>query len=249
MTARPIASVASSMSARRRLPPLPHALAGGLRRPDPAAGVIETLAVDDHEPVALDLHLARLAASAAEVLDVALPEGLRDDLRAAGASAPPGRHRVRIDVTSGGTTFALAPAAPPSLEAVALAPVLLPGGLGAHKWRDRALVDALRERHGAIPLFVDADGDVLEAGASNVFLVEGDELITPPADGRLLPGVTRARILAATTAREEPIDLDRLAAADAALLTSSIALVRVVEGHDAGPASAEQVLALLRATA
>jgi len=237
------------MSARRRLPPLPHALAGGLRRPDPAVGVIETLAVDDHEPVALDLHLARLAASAAEVLDVALPAGLCHDLRAAGASAPPGRHRVRIDVTSDGTTFALAPAAPPSLEPVALAPVLLPGGLGAHKWRDRALVDALRERHGAIPLFVDADGDVLEAGASNVFLVERGQLVTPPADGRLLPGVTRARILAATTAREEAIDLDRLAAADAALLTSSIALVRVAEGHDAGPASAEQVLALLRATA
>jgi para-aminobenzoate synthetase/4-amino-4-deoxychorismate lyase len=236
------------MSPRRRLPPLPHALADGLRRPDPAAGVIETLAVDDHELVALDLHLARLAASAAEVLDVALPDRLGDDLRAAATSAPPGRHRARVDVTPEGTTFALAPAAPLSLEPVALAPVLLPGGLGAHKWRDRALVDALRERHGAIPLFVDADGDVLEAGASNVFVVEGGELVTPPADGRLLPGITRARILAAMPAREEPIDLDRLAAADAVLLTSSIALVRVAEGHEAGPASAEHVLALLRTT-
>jgi branched-subunit amino acid aminotransferase/4-amino-4-deoxychorismate lyase len=224
---------------------VPHALAGGLRRPDPAAGVIETLAVDEHEPVALDLHLARLAASAAEVLDVALPEGLRDDLVGAAAAAPPGRHRLRIDVTTDATTFALAPAAPPSLEPVAIAPVLLPGGLGAHKWRDRALVDALRERHGAFPLFVDVDGDVLEAAASNVFVVERGELVTPPADGRLLPGVTRARILAATPAREEPIDLDRLAAADAVLLTSSIALVRVAAGHDAGPASAERLLALL----
>lgn len=228
---------------------VPDALAGGLRRPDPAAGVIETLAVDDREPVALDLHLARLAASAAEVLDVGLPEGLRDDLLGAAAAAPPGRHRLRIDVTAEGTTFALAPAAPPSLAPVALAPVLLPGGLGAHKWRDRALVDALRERHGAFPLFVDADGDVLEAAASNVFVVEGGELVTPPADGRLLPGVTRARVLAATPAREEPIDLDRLAAADAVLLTSSIALVRVAAGHDRRPAAAQRLLALLEATA
>jgi para-aminobenzoate synthetase/4-amino-4-deoxychorismate lyase len=227
-------------------PRVPDALAGGLRRPDPAAGVIETLAVDHHEPVALDLHLARLAASAAEVLDVALPERLRDDLLGAAGAAPPGRHRLRIDVTAEGTTFALAPAAPPSLEPVALAPVLLPGGLGAHKWRDRALVDALRERHGGFPLFVDVDGDVLEAAASNVFVVEDGELITPPADGRLLPGVTRARILAATPAREEPIDLDRLAAADAVLLSSSIALVRVAAGRRA---DAQRVLALLEATA
>jgi len=224
---------------------VPHALAGGLRRPDPAAGVIETLAVDDHEPVALDLHLARLAASAAAVLALALPENLRHDLVAAAEAAPPGRHRLRIDVTAEGTTFALAPAAPPSLEPVALAPVRLPGGLGAHKWRDRALVEALRERHGAFPLFVDADGAVLEAAASNVFIAEGDDLITPPADGRLLPGVTRARVLAATPAREEPIDLDRLAAADAVLLTSSIALVRLAAGR---PTAAQRLLALLEAT-
>jgi para-aminobenzoate synthetase / 4-amino-4-deoxychorismate lyase len=207
---------------------LPHALAGGLRRPDPAAGLIETLAVDDHQPVALDLHLPRLAASAAEVLDVALPEGLRDDLLGAAAAAPPGRHRLRIDVTAEGTTFALAPAAPPSLEPVALAPVLLPGGLGAHKWRDRALVDALRERHGAVPLFVDDDGDVLEAAASNMFVVEGDDLVTPPADGRLLPGTTRAALLrlAAScdlTAVEAPMPLERLERADAVVLTSALA--------------------------
>jgi para-aminobenzoate synthetase/4-amino-4-deoxychorismate lyase len=228
---------------------VPHALAGGLRRPDPGAGVIETLAVEHHEPVALDPHLARLAASAGEVLDVALPDGLRDELLIAAAAAPPGRHRLRVDVTAEATTFSLAPAAPPSLEPVALAPVLLPGGLGAHKWRDRTLVDALRERHGAFPLFVDADGSVLEAAASNVFIVEGGELITPPADGRLLAGVTRARILAATAVREEAIDLDRLAAADAVLLTSSIALVRVAAGSSGRPAAAQRVLALLEATA
>jgi para-aminobenzoate synthetase/4-amino-4-deoxychorismate lyase len=224
---------------------LPHALAGGLRRPDPAAGVIETLAVDRREPVALDLHLARLGASAAEVLDVALPSTLRDELLDAAATAPPGRHRLRIDVTAQSTTFALAPAAPPSLEPVTLTPVLLPGGLGAHKWRDRALVDALCARHGPFPLFVDADGAVLETGTANVFVVENGELVTPPVDGRLLPGVTRARILAATPAREEPIDLARLAAADAVLLTSSIALVRVAATADGGAEPAERLLALL----
>ena len=122
------------------------------------------------------------------------------------------------------------PAAMPTLAPIALAPVVLPGGLGEHKWRDRTLLDALAERHGAMPLLVDADGGVLEAAISNVWLLEGDALVTPPADGRILPGVTRARLLAAVGGREEPCDLDRLAAADAVLLTSSIGLVRVAAG-------------------
>jgi para-aminobenzoate synthetase/4-amino-4-deoxychorismate lyase len=148
-------------------------------------------------------------------------------------------------VTADETTFALRPAAPASSEPVAVAPVLLPGGLGAHKWRDRALVEALAQRLGAIPLIVDADGAVLEGAHANLFLVEGDALVTPPADGRLLPGVTRARVIAATGAVESAIDLDRLEAADVAFLSSSIALVRVIEGSRR-PQQAERVLERLR---
>jgi branched-subunit amino acid aminotransferase/4-amino-4-deoxychorismate lyase len=69
---------------------------------------------------------------------------------------------------------------------------------------------------------VDTDGLVLEAAYANVWIIEGDDLITPPADGRILPGTTRAALLAHDGAREEPIDLDRLASADAVFLTSSI---------------------------
>lgn len=229
----------------RRRASLPRALADGRRRPDPGAGLIETLAVHDHAPIALDRHLDRLAASAAAVLDVALPAGLRDDLLQAATEAPSGRHRLRVDVTADATTFALRPAAPAPPQPIAVVPVVLPGGLGAHKWRDRALVEALAARHGATPLIVDADGAVLEAAHANVFLVEGDRLITPPADGRLLPGVTRARVLDAhPDAVEEPVDLDRLDAADAVLLTSSIALVRVVAGTR-HPERAARVLELL----
>jgi para-aminobenzoate synthetase/4-amino-4-deoxychorismate lyase len=223
---------------------LPRALAAGRRRPDPAAGIIETLAVHDHEAIEIDLHLGRLAASAASVLGRGLEPGLRDALIDAARDAPPGRHRLRVDVGPDGTSFALRPAAPASPAPIALAPVLLPGGLGAHKWRDRALVEALAAELGAVPLIIDADGAVLEAAHANLFLVEDDMLITPPADGRLLPGVTRARVLAAggpEAVREEPVDLDRLQAADAALLTSSVALVRIVAGSRA-PERAARVL-------
>jgi para-aminobenzoate synthetase/4-amino-4-deoxychorismate lyase len=82
-----------------------------------------------------------------------------------------------------------------------------------------------------MPLLIDSDGAVLEAASANVWVLEGETLITPPADGRLLPGVTRTRLLALGGAQEAEITLDRLKAADAVLLSSSIAGVRVVRGR------------------
>ena len=112
--------------------------------------------------------------------------------------------------------------AEPEPDAVSLAPVVLPGGLGAHKWRDRRLLDELAERVEAVPLLVDLDGDVLEAAYANVFIVEGTHLVTPPLDGRQLPGTVRARVLALHPALEQRLTLDRIAAADEVLLASSI---------------------------
>ena len=67
-----------------------------------------------------------------------------------------------------------------------LHPYTLPGGLGAHKWRDRTLVDALRQT----PLLLDADGTVLEAGWANVLSAAASSLLRPRADGRILPGTS-----------------------------------------------------------
>jgi para-aminobenzoate synthetase/4-amino-4-deoxychorismate lyase len=113
-------------------------------------------------------------------------------------------------------------AAEPPPDPVVLAPAVLPGGLGAHKWHDRRLLDELAERVDAVPLIVDLDGDVLEAAYANVFIVEGTHLVTPPLDGRQLPGTVRARVLALHPAREERLTLDRIAAADELVLASSI---------------------------
>ena len=78
-----------------------------------------------------------------------------------------------------------------------------------------------------MPLLVDTDGVVLEAATANVWIAEGDDLITPPADGRILPGTVRAALLASEPgAREEPIELERLASAESVFLTSSITVRR-----------------------
>ncbi len=122
---------------------------------------------------------------------------------------------------SGGVLEAeLAPLGEPDLV---LAPWTVPGGLGAHKWADRHAVDEATRRLGATPLIVDEDGAVLEAAWANVWVREGDRLVTPPADGRLLPGVTRAWLLRTEpNTAEEPLTLERLEAADVIVLTSAL---------------------------
>jgi para-aminobenzoate synthetase/4-amino-4-deoxychorismate lyase len=195
-------------------------------RPDPGLGVFETVLVEHGRPVGLERHLVRLAASVRAVYGAMLPATLPAGAQAAAAESadmPRARMRVLAD-PSGRVRISVSAAGAPPDQAVELAPFTLPGGLGAHKWRDRRLVESLSTvAAGAVPLLVDTDGAVLEAAYANVWIVEEDELMTPPADGRILPGTGRAALLAADPfAREETFDLRRLARADAVFLTSSI---------------------------
>jgi len=155
----------------------------------------------------------------------------------AAAAATP-LQRLRIVATPAGSEIDTQPlTSEPPPDAVTLAPAVLPGGIGAHKWRDRRLLDELTEGLGAVPLILDLDGDVLEAAYANLFIVEGTHLVTPPLDGRQLPGTVRARVLALHPAREERVTLDRLAGADELLLASSIRGIhpgRLVDGEEPG---------------
>jgi para-aminobenzoate synthetase/4-amino-4-deoxychorismate lyase len=234
--------------------PAPHIRWARGPRPDPALGLVETLAVRHGVALRLDAHLARLAHSAAVVLGGVLPDDLATRLRSRAREARWPWARLRIVVAPGGgvnmacDVQAPAEAAPGGDVPVTLAPLLLPGGLGEHKWADRRLVDA----GGDTPLLVDLDGAVLEAGWANVWALEGDTLVTPPADGRLLPGLVRAAVagvLAGTglQAREEPLTLERLGAADGVVLTSSVRLATPATLPGARPsARGAEVAALLR---
>jgi para-aminobenzoate synthetase/4-amino-4-deoxychorismate lyase len=182
-------------------------------RPDPARGVFETIRVEHGRALYLEDHLARLRASVHELYGVDL------DLRLPDLPEEPCRLRITV-LPSGETTTQLAPLGEPNLT---LAPWTVPGGLGAHKWADRRAVDEATQRLGATPLILDEDGSALEASWANVWVREGDRLLTPPADGRLLPGVTRARLLRTEVhSAEEPLTLERLEAADVIVLTSAL---------------------------
>lgn len=217
--------------------------------------MFDTLLVEDGRPVALERHLARLAASVDELYGGTLPPSLAVGAAAAAASAvtPGGRARLRIDADRDGrVTITVSPARARPERPLLLEPFALPGGLGDHKWRDRRLLDALTAlRPGAVPLLVDTDGLVLEAGYANVWIVEGDALITPPADGRILPGVTRELLLVhapeiGLIAIAEPISLDRARQADAIFLTSSLRLAAsaALEGSAANPGSGATIGAI-----
>jgi para-aminobenzoate synthetase/4-amino-4-deoxychorismate lyase len=219
-------------------------------RPERSLGVFETMLVRDGRVHAQHRHLDRLAHSVIALYGMRLPRALRGRVRteAAGLS---GQHRLRVDVIPGAdvsitTTVVAAGPRPP----VTLEPFVVAGGLGPHKWRDRSLLDIASRYRGAIssheqvPLLIDSDGMVLEAAWGNFWVLEGDALITPPADGRILPGVTRSLLLELAPSlgldpREEPISLHRARAAPCAFATSAIRLAvpATLHGSPAAPAA------------
>jgi para-aminobenzoate synthetase/4-amino-4-deoxychorismate lyase len=204
-------------------------------RPDPALGVFETVLVAGGEPLELEGHLARLARSARELYGVEPALDL---------PAVSGLARLRMRLTPDGRveveTEPLAPGAVLPAAVAELRPIVVPGGLGAHKWVDRRMLA------GPEPLVLDLTGEVLEAGAGAVVAVEGERLVTPPADGRLLPSVTLAALRAGGVAvHDEPLTLERLAAADDVLVLS--ALRRVQRAAPGEPSAAYlRVAAALR---
>jgi len=223
----------------------PSAARGGIRprrrgarplpRPDPLAGVFETLLWDGTELVALAQHLARISGSARALYGVeASLESLAETARfvAERAGAP---CRVRLTLSADGRADGETGPLPDLSAAPELAPVTVPGGLGAHKWSDRRMLEALTaETAPAVALLVDLDGDVLEATWANVLIVDASgALVTPPLDGRILPGVTRARVLERARAlglvtAERAIHLSELESAGEVMVTSALRDVQPV---------------------
>ncbi len=201
-------------------------------RPDRALGVFDTLLVRDGEPVALADHVARLADSVLRLYDVPVDrQALAERVRADAAAMTTARVRTSYDAGAGGWVIEARAIELPGLEPSTLGLRRLAHGLGEHKWVDRRLVDDAGPADDV--LLVDEADRLLECGRANVFVVLDDLVVTPPLDGRILPGTVRSRVLELLRGQripvvERPVLVTELAGAVEVLTTSSIRGVQPV---------------------
>ena len=100
---------------------------------------------------------------------------------------------------------------------------------------------------------MDGEGRIFEGATSNVFVVRGGGLVTPPAEGDILPGVLRAKVEELATGAGIPVveawaRVADLRPDDGVLLTSSVrGIVPVERVDDVQLLVHEQELAQLRA--
>jgi para-aminobenzoate synthetase / 4-amino-4-deoxychorismate lyase len=211
--------------------------------------VIETFLIVDDSPVELEAHLTRLSVSVQALYGEAPPDST--DLvvsRARGGGL--GRMRLTVEPLRGGgfevyvVVASVEPASvfPTGELGAALFTMTVDQGLGEHKWADRAVLERAEAMgpRDSVPLLVTEEGEVLEASRGNVFAVRDGRLLTTPLDGRILPGVARARVLEIAgelgiEAEETGIGMDEMRSFDEVFLTGSVRgvePVRALDGED-----------------
>jgi branched-subunit amino acid aminotransferase/4-amino-4-deoxychorismate lyase len=217
-------------------------------------GLYDTWRTYDGEPFAVAAHLRRLAAAARMLrLPPPAPASLWAQ-RARSLVARNGLRdaTVRLTITRGAAGEFLVPAraaAPTRLLTVrhlpadlaaqqtnGIAAVLLPfprdvappwGGLKLLGHPSAVIGRMLAHRRGAREgLYLTPDGDVTEGTASNLFMVHGGAVVTPPTAGAVLGGVTRDLVVrlarrAGLPVREEAIPAVRLRRAAEIFVTAS----------------------------
>ena len=210
--------------------------------------VFETLRVAGGRAAFLDLHLERLARSAARVA-IDLPGGWRELVEVATGAYDAADGVLRLTCSKGApgaapVGFALVTPVPASsvearergVSAVTLtlgvpaalradAPWLLGGVKSTSYAVNMATLRAAEAAGAEDAIWTSTDGYVLEAPTSTVAWVTGGRLVTPPAEQvGTLPGTTAAVALALSPV---PVDVrlgtvDELRAADEVMLLSSV---------------------------
>jgi branched-chain amino acid aminotransferase len=216
-------------------------------------GVFETLKAVDGTAFAVDRHLRRLARSAR---GLGLPEPDLEEVRDACAAVleanPMPLGRLRVTYTGGtsplgsergdtGPTLVVAlgtAAARPDTTAVVTVPWTRNekgalAGLKTTSYGENVVALAQAHRHGASEaLFANTRGRLCEGTGSNVFVVIGGKLLTPPLASGCLAGITRELVAEWSGAEEADLPLDAIREAEEVFLTSTLRDVQGVHSVD-----------------
>ncbi|MBT2399124.1 aminotransferase class IV [Streptomyces sp. ISL-100] len=218
-------------------------------------GIFETVKATAGRTFALTRHLDRLARSAR---GLGLPEPDLDEVRRACAAVldanplPTALGRLRITYTGGlsplgsergdtGPTLIVALGEAdrrPDSTAVITVPWTRNErgaltGLKTTSYAENVVALArAREQGASEALFANTVGQLCEGTGSNVFVVLGGRLLTPPVSSGCLAGITRALAVEWTGAEEADLPLDVLERADEVFLTSTLRDVQAVHRVD-----------------
>ena len=209
----------------------------GLLRGD---GVFEVMRLYGGRPFALDDHLRRMVRSASNLrleLDV---NAVRADIDALLAAAGEVDAALRVLVTRGGRRIGMVEPvashdAALALVSVEYVPLRVLDGVKSLSYAGNMLAGRLaKEAGGDEALLVTPHGRVLEGPTSTFFCsLDGETLVTPPLDDRVLDSITRRRLLALIPeAREGAVTRDDVRDAREAFLASTIREVQAVASVD-----------------
>jgi branched-chain amino acid aminotransferase len=216
-------------------------------------GVFETLKVSERGAFAVRRHLNRLSRSAA-ALHLPAPDHqqIRTAIDAVLEDRDFPRGKLRITYTGGrgplgseaaygppSLIVALVPADPaPSLTSIVTAPWTRNehGALAGVKSTSyaenvRGLAYAT-ERGASEAIFLNTAGRVCEGTGTNIFLVFGDSVVTPPLSSGPLAGITRELIMEWSAVQERELTLEEAKRADELFLTSSMRDIQGIERWD-----------------
>lgn len=177
--------------------------------------IIETMRQDPDGVARRDLHLARMADTAAR-LGFSFA---RDGADAALARVPQGQWRVRLTLSQERFAVSWGPLAPnPPVFRIAFASERLQSRdpwLRVKTTR-RALYDRVR---ASLPagidemIFLNEHGALCEGTITNIFVEIEEKMLTPPLRAGLLPGVLRGELLSSGRAHEAELTPDHLSQA------------------------------------
>ena len=216
-------------------------------------GVFETLKVSEQGAFAVRRHLNRLARSAAALN---LPQPDHHQVREAISAVLDVRDfplgKLRITYTGGDGPLgseaaygpptlivALTPADPaPPISSIVTAPwtrnergALTGVKSISYAENVRTLCHAI-ERGASEAIFLNTVGHVCEGTGSNIFVVLGDRVVTPPLTSGPLAGITRELIMEWSPVEERELTLEEAQQADEVFLTSSMRNIQGIERWD-----------------